>query len=100
MSTFGRCNECKNFHRDNEKCKDIFLIYHEDYLGDKGKQIRGNSHYDAATEYADYYNTRNDYSLLDDDEGIIVEVEDMEGVRQKYRLIAERDIHYSADEIE
>lgn len=100
MSTFGKCQECKQWHRDTEKCKDIFLIYHEDYLGDEPKEMRGNNHYDAATEYAEYYNTHYDYALMGDDEGIIVEVEDKDGVRQKFRLTAEQSINYDAQEID
>jgi|LakMenE18May11ns_1017448.scaffolds.fasta_scaffold8348401_1 hypothetical protein len=43
--------------------KTTFLIHHEDYLGDKGKIVEASSHYEAAMEYARYYNTHCDYAL-------------------------------------
>lgn len=75
-----------------------FKIYHTDYLGDAPKQLTAVSDYEAALNYAVYYNSSADYTLLKDSEEITVENE--RGEKVKYRISAEPSIVYCADEIQ
>ena len=95
MKDFKRCDICNDYHWDDENCKPIYEVYHEDYLGDESKTIRAMSHEDAAQTYARYYN--EDYSLMN--ENIEVKVE-KDGVTKFFCVGAEPDIHYSSEEID
>ncbi len=73
--------------------KKSYLIQHPDYLGEKGKIVEGNSHYEVAQNYARYYNERSDYILFD--EPIEITVAELDGKVIKYSLSAERSIDYN-----
>ena len=73
-----------------------YKVFHEDYMGEKGKDIIASSHVDAALQYAAWYGGRCDDMLT---KTIIIKVE-KEGVVQCFRLRAELIIQYSAEIIE
>ncbi len=74
-----------------------YFVQHEDYMGDDWKEFTGHSHYSAALEYAEYYNTRCDYVLMG--ESIEILVKDSKGEVIKYSVGAEPSVDYSATEI-
>lgn len=94
---FTKCETCSDWHFDYDKCKPVFTVYHDEYLGEEGKPFRGIDAEDAALAYAAYYNSDGDYSLMNEE--IEVEVDD-NGQRVKFIVGAEPDIHYSAKQIE
>lgn len=97
MSSYRRCDICKDWHWTDKKCNPIYNVFHEDYMGDDSKEIRAVSHEGAALGYARYYNEHDsEYSLMNDN--IEVKVE-KDGITQFFLVGAEPDIHYSSDEI-
>lgn len=97
MSEYKFCKTCKDFHYTNKECPPVHYVFHPDYLGEEGKAIHGNSHYDAALKYAEYYNSNCDYSLMNDTVEITVVRND---VKKIFKISAEQSIDYSADEVE
>jgi len=97
MSNFNRCEVCKEWHWNNEKCAPEYFVYHEEYMGDEAKSVRAHSHEDAALKYGQYYN-QDDYPLMDGDT-IKVKVE-KDGVIKFFEVGAEPDIHYTSNEID
>jgi hypothetical protein len=78
----------------------LFKIYHEEYRGDDPKEIEASSHWIAAMEYAEYYNTYSgDLPLLNNNDSIEVIVENEEGEKISFNISAEPDIRYSAVEV-
>lgn len=49
----------------------------------------------AIVEYAEWYNTQNDYCLMNDETTEII-IEDPEGVKQSWDISAEKSITYDA----
>jgi hypothetical protein len=96
MNDFKKCDNCHDWHWTNESCKPEYLVYYEDYMGDEPKLIHALSHNDAALKFAQYYNTRTDYSLIND--SIDVKVE-KDGIIKFFNIGAEPDIYYSSTEI-
>lgn len=72
-----------------------YLIHHEEYLGENSKPIEARSHYEAAEIYAKYYNERCDYELFDEEIEIVVA--ELDGKMKKFKLSAERAIHYNIE---
>lgn len=97
MRTFEKCNKCHEYHWSDELCEPIYQVYFEEYMGDEPKEIHASNHEDAARKFAQYYNTRNDYCLMNDT--IEVKVEKAGKVKY-YRVGAEPDVHYTSSEIE
>lgn len=97
MSKFNKCQICKEWHWDNEKCQPEYFVYHEEYMGDDPKSVRAVTHEDAACKYAQYYN-QDDYPLMNGDT-IDVKVE-KDGEIKWFSVGAEPEIHYSSTEIE
>lgn len=93
---YKQCTQCKEYHFDHEKCKPLFTVYHEDYLGEDGKAFRGIDAEGAALAYAEYYNSRADYCLMNEE--VEVEVDD-NGQRVKFVVSAQPDIYYTAKQI-
>jgi hypothetical protein len=93
--SYCKCEKCKEYHFDYEKCPDIFTVFEDDYLGEGGKEFRGYNFNDAAENYGRY---RNDEGQLLDDP-ILIEIEDLKGIRKKFHISAELDIKYNVDEI-
>ncbi len=89
------CYECQKYHW-GEGCNPEYKVYYEEYLGDEPKIIRASDHEDAAVKFAQYYNTSNDYCLMN--ESIDLKVE-FEGKIKFFRVGAEPSIHYSSEEI-
>ena len=96
MNKFEKCEKCHEWHWNESECKPIYLVYHEGYLGEESKSVRASNHDDAALEYAQWYNTGNDYLLMNDTIEIRVE---KDGVIKYFRVGAEPDINYSSTEI-
>lgn len=94
---FKECKTCGayGFRMENHTCDPIYLVYHPDYMGDDPKEIRASTHEDAALLYAQDYNTRNDYCLMN--ESISVKVE-KDGKIEFWRVGAEPDVHYTSQE--
>ncbi len=96
MSNFKKCKECNDHHWTDMDCLPIYKVYHEEYLGDEPKDIRANSHDEAATKYAEYYNA-DDYALMN--EVIVIKV-CFDAVCKWFSVGAEPDVHYSSTEID
>ena len=96
MKKYTKCTECRTYHFSNEKCPQEYTVFHDDYLDEEGRKIRGYGFEDAAEEYAKYYN-RDDRGLLYND--IDIEVEDKDGLRKRFTLSAEPTIDYCIKEI-
>jgi hypothetical protein len=94
---YDRCKTCGKFHWDHVKCDPIFKVFDEDYMGDDSKEFHASNHEDAALEYASYYNTHCDYSLMNSEREVIVENDD--GIKKKFTITAEPSVHYSASEV-
>lgn len=97
MRDFKKCEQCHEFHWTDRACDPEYFVYFEEYMGDEPKIIHATSHEDAALKFAQYYNTRNDYSLMN--KSIEVKVE-QDGVIKFFNVGAEPDVHYSSSEIE
>ena len=95
--SYKKCHKCKEYHFDYEPCPSVFIVYHDQYLDEAGKQVRGDSFEDAAERYAQYYN-QNDYDLLHGEE-IEIEVESLSGERKRFKCGAEPSIYYNINEI-
>ena len=97
MNNYKKCDKCHEWHWTNSKCNPEYLVYFEEYMGDEPKKMIASNHEDAALKFAQYYNTQNDYCLMN--ENIEVKVE-KDGVVKFFVVGAEPDIHYSSSEIE
>jgi hypothetical protein len=97
MNDYKKCDKCHEWHWTNSECEPEYLVYFEDYMGDEPKKIRASNHEAAALKFAQYYNTQNDYCLMN--ENIEVKVE-KDGVIKFFKVGAEPDVHYSSSEIE
>lgn len=97
---FTKCPECKEYHFDNQKCKPVFLITHDDYLGDAEKSVRGYDHEDAAEAYARYYNEESgEYSMMHGDNELKIQVRaPHETTKRTFIVTAEASIDYSTKE--
>ena len=73
MNNFKKCEICHEWHWSDSKCEPEYSVYHDEYMGDEPKIMRASSHEDAALKYAQYYNTRNDYCLMNEDIKVKVE---------------------------
>lgn len=74
-----------------------YTVYHEEYMGDKGKMIDANSPYAAALKYAQLYNAMTEHSLMDGEPREILVVEGYE--KHWFKIYAEPSIDYAAEEI-
>lgn len=97
MPEYTKCLECNNFHFTDQKCKPEFRVFHDDFLGENGKFMRGWDTEEAALAYAEYYNGQMDQALMDDP--IIIEVVNEYGEREKFKISAEVTIDYSATQL-
>jgi hypothetical protein len=100
MATYKKCNLCHDYHYDNLKCKPIFLISHEEYLGDQEKEVRGSDHEEAAERYADYYNSNGgEYPMMHGESEITIQVRALhEQTKKVFIVSAEPSIKYYAKE--
>ncbi len=83
------CNKCDNIIW-HDKC-DCYAHIIIDEEGEE-HEIYAKSGYFAALAYAEKSNTNGDYYLMDNSVEITVN-------GKKYKISAEPDVHYSADEI-
>ena len=97
MNNYKKCDKCHEWHWTESMCDPKYSVYFEEYLGDEPKLIRAPSHEDAALKFAQYYNTSNDYCLLNDTIDIKVE---KDGIVKYFKVGAEQDIRYTSSEIE
>jgi hypothetical protein len=74
-----------------------FKVYHESYMGDEFKVVKGIDHVDAAENYAEDFDMSGDYPLSDGEVEDIV-VESMDGARWKFKISAEQTVIYRARE--
>ncbi len=96
MNDFNKCKKCGEYHWSHENCRPEYSVYYEPYMGDEAKKVRASSHENAALAFAQYYNDRSDYALMN--ETINVKVE-FEGIIKFFSIGAEPDIHYTYSEI-
>ena len=96
MNKYEKCDTCREWHWTESKCSPEYLVYFEDYMGDEAKEIRANTHESAALKFAEWYNTQNDYCLMN--ETIDVKVE-KDGIVKNFSVSAEPDVHYSSKEL-
>lgn len=94
--SYCKCYKCNEYHHQNENCRTEYNVYYEPYMGDEPKKIRASDHENAALGFAQYYNERSDYSLMN--ETIEVKVE-KDGVVKYFNIGAEPDIHYTSSEL-
>lgn len=94
-----QCKICKGWKFDwkEHKCPHVFEILHEEYNGDDIIEQRAWSHEDAATEYAEEYDSNGDYCLMDEYETIKVRKQGEEEYKT-FEIHAEADVHYSTTE--
>lgn len=96
MRNFIQCPKCHHYHWDNEECAPLFLVFFDEYTGDEPMEIHAYTFEDAASLFAEDYNTQNDYCLMDDEIEIRIE---KDGVVKHFIVGAEPDVHYSTKEI-
>lgn len=96
MRNFNKCNDCGEWHWDNDNCVPEYSVYHEEYMGEEAKSVRAHSHESAAIKYAEYYN-QDDCPLMNNTVQIKVE---KDGLIKYFEVGAEPDIHYSSTEID
>jgi recombinational DNA repair protein RecR len=85
-----KCNRCGNYKHSEGECHcELHKVEDED--GDM-HEVYAVSEWQAALDYAEESNTSGDYYLMDDSVEIKVN-------GKPYRISAEPDVHYSADEI-
>ena len=97
MNDFKKCDKCQIWHWNESACDPEYLVYYEDYMGDDPKPVRAQNHEDAALVFAQWYNTQNDYCLMNE----IIEVKvEKDGIVKYFSVGAEPDVHYSSSEIE
>jgi len=90
-----RCEKCGRYNFSNGGCRcKRFTVVHD--YGDK--EIWAVDEEEAALEYARYYNEESGECSLMNDE-IEVEVIAESGDSKKFKVGAEPDIYYSADEV-
>lgn len=94
--SYTKCQKCKSWHWEEERCPPLFRVYHEEYNGDEPIEIRATDFDDAAIEYAEHYNTK-DYGLMGSTATIKIE---KYGVFKFYEIGAEQSIDYSEKEID
>lgn len=97
MRDFNKCDICGDYHWADASCGDVYLVFHEEYLGDDPKTIYANSFRGAGKKYAEYYNSNGDYVLMDNT--IEVKIQFGDEVK-KMKLSAEPSINYLAEESE
>ena len=86
-----KCKKCGNYRFNSAeicRCKE-FKVIDED---GEDHAIHAMGEEDAALRYAEESNVNNDYYLMN--ESVVVQVGDT-----KFRISAEPDVHYSADEL-
>jgi hypothetical protein len=94
---YSKCLKCGVYHFDDRPCPDEFIIYEDDYLGESGKIMRGDSCEDVAKKYAIY---RNDEGELMNGNTIQIEVmHSRGGKKKKFELSGEIDVLYTVTEI-
>jgi hypothetical protein len=93
---FTRCKKCNDYHWENESCKPVFLVYHEDWSGEKALKYHANTFEEAAELHGIRYND-GDHRLLDDE--IKIEIENIKGVKKRFKVSAEPAINYNIEEI-
>lgn len=77
--------------------KRIFRVFDSEFLGDMYKSFEVIDAEDAALAYALYYNTTTDYDLMNEE--INIRVVDDQDEETYYKIAAEPDVYYTADEI-
>ncbi len=93
---FERCKICKECHWTDKSCNPIFFFKHENW-GNEFEEIRASNFADAAKKFAILYNEDGDYSLMNDNEDVIIS----DGKKEiKFNVSAEPDICYYVKEIE
>lgn len=97
MSKYKRCNKCKDWHYLNEDCNPQYMVnYPEEMDDDDWSKIYATSFENAALKYARIYNSY-EYSLMNS--SIDIQVKFQEEIKF-FRIRAEPDVHYDADEID
>lgn len=96
MTKYVKCGICNQWHWTDENCKPEYQVYFEEYLGDEPKTFRANSHEDAATEFAEYYDINNEQILIGNEIEIKVE---KDGIIKHFRISAEPAVHYTSTEV-
>ncbi len=95
MNKYQHCKTCDNFHYTDADCPPEYYVFHPDYSGEEPMKFHGDSHYDAAIKYAEYYNTNADYCLMNKTvEVSVVKVKD--GTKQTFNISAEPSVDYYA----
>lgn len=93
-NNYIKCDSCKEYHWTQLKCDPVFNVTYKD---GGIKEIRAYDHEEAATKFAEYYNTNSDYCLMGGD-GIKISIE-KDGEIKYYEVYAEVSIDYSAKEL-
>jgi hypothetical protein len=93
---YTKCENCNDYHWDNEKCDPVYLVNYPDYMGDEKMEIRASSFEDAAQNYAEHYNVNNEYDLMDKEIEISIE---RDGIIKHFSVSAQPDVNYSYSEI-
>ena len=96
MSNYNKCPTCKEYvWTEKHNCPPVFYFKHENW-GDDFEEIRAHSFEDAAERFAKLYNDDGDYSLMDNEEHVIISDGKTE---KKFIVSAEPDISYHVSEI-
>lgn len=91
------CEICRTCHWTNKNCLPIFYFKNEDYYGKEFQRIRANDFDDAAERFARFFNEDGGgYALMNNSLEVIISDGKLE---KKYKVSAEPDIRYIAEEI-
>jgi len=87
------CKVCDHFHWSDSKCPPIFTIEYED----GNHKVYANDFECAAEKFAEWYNVRIDYWLMDNE--MQIKVIDLDGVEKNFIVGAEQSVEYWSKEI-
>lgn len=97
---FNRCQTCKDWHYDNEDCRPIFMVhlYNEDGELSEGIKVHAVTHSHAARCFGVQFCYDNKHELLR--RHIILDVFDLQGKMERYKVRAEPTIEYYTEKIQ
>lgn len=93
MKNYKKCDKCGDYHWSDEDCLPEYFVNYDEW-NEEWSKFNAHSHEDAACKFAEYYNERCDYCLMN--ETIEVLVKNNNGDIEKYKVGATPSIDYSA----
>lgn len=84
---------------DPHVCLPLFLVYHEDHMGDKPRKIYASTFYEAGVKYAEMYD-QDDHPLLEYGCDDVIKIVDPKGETKYFTMSAEANVDYDVNEVD